>query len=521
MGGGLSGLSLAIQLKLKTANLRILIAEKAPHPAPESAHKVGESSVEIASHYFENILGLQQQLDNELPKFGLRFFYTQGRNSEIGKRIELGSYEYPMAKSYQIDRGRFENALAEHCLSLGIDFQDNCKIKEIALGENDHQITLLLKGQEHIVQTSWVVDATGRMGVLKRKLKLARPAYHDVNASWFRIDHNIDIDDWYDDPEWRARAKVPRRLSTNHLMGKGYWVWLIPLASGSTSIGIVADANIHPYAEINTFARAQAWLHKYEPQCAQIIAQHQEQLQDFLSLKHYSHNCKKMYSADGWAITGDAGVFLDPFYSPGSDFIALNNGFISDLIIKQQAGMDIVARTEQYEKLFRTLFLAFSPVYEDQYPIMGNAKVMSIKIIWDYTLYWSGAALLYFRDKFCDLEFMQTSGMTLQQIYQINRQMQGLFRYWAEVDSSSDVMSDIYINYSNITFLQQLNKDLLKKQSDPEVQQQLTKNVDFIKELAGEIVRHACSVQPELKEHVPLISENNTDHLGWVFDLLR
>ncbi len=171
--------------------------------------------------------------------------------------------------------------------------------------------------------------------------------------------------------------------------------------------------------------------------------------------------------------------------------------------------------------MFRTLFLAFSPVYEDQYPIMGNAKVMSIKIIWDYTLYWSGAALLYFRDKFCDLDFMQTSGMALQQIYQINRQMQGLFRYWAEVDLSSDVMSDIYINYSNITFLQQLNKDLLKEQSDPEVQQQLTTNVDFIKELAGEIVRHACSVQPELKEHVPLIPANNADNLGWVFDLLR
>ncbi|MBW6453556.1 MAG: tryptophan 7-halogenase [Methyloprofundus sp.] len=74
MGGGLSGLTLAIQLKRKVASLRILIAEQAAHPAPEAAHKVGESSVEIASHYFENILGLKAQLDNELPKLGLRFF---------------------------------------------------------------------------------------------------------------------------------------------------------------------------------------------------------------------------------------------------------------------------------------------------------------------------------------------------------------------------------------------------------------------------------------------------------------
>ncbi len=521
MGGGLSGLSLAIQLKLKAPQLRILIAEKAAHPAPEAAHKVGESSVEIASHYFENILGLQQQLENELPKFGLRFFYTQGNNTDIGQRIELGSYEYPMAKSYQIDRGRFETALAAHCLSLGIDFQDNCKVKEIALGHYEHKITLLTNTQESTVTTAWLVDASGRMGILKRKLKLAKPVYHDVNASWFRIKHKIDIDDWYDDPAWQARAKVPRRLSTNHLMGKGYWVWLIPLASGSTSIGIVADANIHPYAEINTFARAQAWLQKYEPQCAQVIAKHQAQLQDFLSLKHYSHNCKKVYSADGWAMTGDAGAFLDPFYSPGSDFIALNNGFISDLIIKQQAGMDIAARAEQYEKLFRTLFLAFSPVYEDQYPIMANAKVMSIKIIWDYTLYWSGAALLYFRDKFCDLDFMATSGRTLQQIYQINRLMQGFFRQWAAVDLASYAMRGIYINYSNITFLQQLNKDLLKEQSDRELSLQLTANVHLITELAGEIVRNACAVKPELNAYAAGIAKSDANHLGWVFDLFH
>ncbi|MCF7971337.1 MAG: tryptophan 7-halogenase [Methylococcaceae bacterium] len=414
MGGGLSGLTLAIQLKRKVTRLRILIAEKAVHPAPEAAHKVGESSVEIASHYFENILGLKPQLDNELPKLGLRFFYTLGDNLDISKRIELGPNDFPTAKSYQLDRGRFENALAEQCLQLGIDFQDNCKVKDITLGKNKHQVTLVHNDQERSVQTNWLVDATGRMSLLKRKLKLAKPAYHDINASWFRINHDINIDNWSETPDWQGRVKAPRRLSTNHLLGKGYWVWLIPLSSGATSIGIVADAKIHPYAEINTFERAKVWLKKYEPQCAQIIDQHLDKFQDFLTLKHYSHNCKKMYSADGWAITGDAGVFLDPFYSPGSDFIALNNGFISDLIIKQYRGEDIDARTEQYEKLFRTLFLAFCPVYEDQYPIMANAKVMSIKIIWDYTLYWSGAALLFFRDKFCDLAFMDIAVTSLQ-----------------------------------------------------------------------------------------------------------
>ncbi|MCK5189276.1 MAG: tryptophan 7-halogenase, partial [Methylococcales bacterium] len=73
MGGGLSGLTLAIQLKRREENIRILIVEKASYPVPEAAHKVGESSVEIASHYFDEILGLKAELENELPKLGLRF----------------------------------------------------------------------------------------------------------------------------------------------------------------------------------------------------------------------------------------------------------------------------------------------------------------------------------------------------------------------------------------------------------------------------------------------------------------
>ncbi|SMG65512.1 halogenase [methanotrophic bacterial endosymbiont of Bathymodiolus sp.] len=224
-----------------------------------------------------------------------------------------------------------------------------------------------------------------------------------------------------------------------------------------------------------------------------------------------------MFSEDGWAITGDAGVFLDPFYSPGSDFIAMNNCFITELIVKQYAGEDIALQTAQYEKIFRTLFIAFGPVYEDQYAIMGNAKVMSIKVIWDFTLYWSGIALLFFRHKLTDLEFMQSAAIQLQQIYQINIQVQSFFRQWAEVDLSTDEMSDVFINYSHIGFVQQLNKDLHKELTDPELEQQLVQNIAFIKELANEIALEAVQLFPELKQHAPEIQDNRSNHLQDIF----
>ncbi len=517
MGGGLAGLTLAIQLQRRCKGISILIAEKAAYPLPESAHKVGESSVEIASYYFDEILGLKAELENELPKLGLRFFYSDQNNQDIAKRIELGPSIFPASKSYQIDRGRFENALIKRCLDLGIDFQHSCKVKEIKPGINDHHVILLVNNQETTVHSKWLIDASGRMGLLKRKLQLAKPAYHDVNASWFRIKHQIRVDEWTANPVWQSRLNESRWLSTNHLMGKGYWVWIIPLASGASSIGIVADAKIHPYAEFNTFEKAQGWLQAHEPQLAAVIHQHLDQLQDFLTLKHYSHNCKKLFSKDGWAITGDAGVFVDPFYSPGSDFIAMNNSFITELVVKQLAGDDIALQSEQYEKLFRILFLAFGPVYEDQYSIMGNAKAMTVKVIWDFTLYWGGIALLFFRGKLTDLTFMQSAAILLQQIYQLNLQMQTFFRHWAEIDLSAEGKRELFLNYSHIGFLQQLNKDLHKRQSDHELQQQLLTNMSFIRELANEIAIRATGPFPDLKKHAPSLHECSSSHVADIF----
>ena len=106
-------------------------------------------------------------------------------------------------------------------------------------------------------------------------------------------------------------------MSTVHLMGKGYWTWLIPLASDSHSIGIVADDALHPYPTLNRFDKAMGWLHTFEPQCAEVLEAHRGDLDDFLGLQHFSHSCTQMYSADRWALIGEAGVFTDPFYSPG------------------------------------------------------------------------------------------------------------------------------------------------------------------------------------------------------------
>ena len=63
LGGGLAGLSLALQLRRRFSDLKIMVIERRRHPVPEAAHKVGESTVEIAAFYFDEVLGLAGHLN--------------------------------------------------------------------------------------------------------------------------------------------------------------------------------------------------------------------------------------------------------------------------------------------------------------------------------------------------------------------------------------------------------------------------------------------------------------------------
>jgi hypothetical protein len=261
---------------------------------------------------------------------------------------------------------------------------------------------------------------------------------HLANASWWRFAKRLDVDDWASDPEWVARVSSRTRwLSTNHLMGRGYWVWLIPLGSGSTSVGIVVDANMHAYDRINRMERALDWLREFEPQCAEVCEAHMGDLEDFLALKHYAHGCERVYSTDRWLLTGEAGVFTDPFYSPGSDFIAIGNDIVAELIARDRRGDDITHHAAYFSRMYLLLFQAFHRLYDGQYPIMGNAQVMTVKVAWDNACYWALSALLYFRRKYRDMAYMQQMEGLLTRFFFLHARMQARLKQWSDTDQAT------------------------------------------------------------------------------------
>ena len=518
-GGGLAGLCLARQLHLEAPNLSVLVVEKRRHPAPEAAFKVGESSVEIAAHYFSRILQLEEHLKAaQLDKLGLRYFYPSGDNSDITERFELGPPAFPVTPSFQLDRGRFENYLLDLNRQSGMEVLDGAVVTAIDLdGTRGHRVIVRGREGEQSASCQWIVDASGRAGLIRRKLKLGKPVGHDVNAVWFRVSTRLKIDDWSRDPAWRSRVPSGERwLSTVHLMGRGYWVWLIPLGSGSTSVGIVADEAIHPYATINSYERALAWLDRHEPQCAAEIRKHPDQIEDFLGFRKFAYGVERVFSADRWALSGEAGAFTDPFYSPGSDFIGMGNDYITELILRDVRGEEISSTVESFNATYLRLFDAFLRLYEGQYPIMGNAQVMTAKVAWDNACYWAISALLFFQRRYRSPEFMASIEPLMRRFVVLHARMQSLLREW---DAADEARSDAgAANVVDVDFLRRLQSELSgPRLEDDELRQRLQANFELLEAFARTWQCAAACVDPALARFVspegPLLDDQTLDQL--------
>ena len=493
MGGGLAGLTLSIQLKRTDPKISILVLEMREKAASTAAHKVGESTVELATHYFREVLDLKGYLEeHELPKHGLRFFFKTANKGEISNRVELGPRLKLPVPSHQLDRGTLENYLEKHSRELGTDFELGVRAKDVIISKEGHEVVYMQNGIEHKIACTWAVDASSRFSLLKRKLGFQKEAPHNVNSVWFRLKGVIDVDDWSENKEWKTYlAPKLRYLSTIHFMDKGYWVWIIPLGSKNTSIGIVADDDIHPFSTINTYEKAVEWMKIHEPLCAKHICPPKEELLDFRVLKHFAHNSGRMYSADRWAVTGEAGAFLDPFYSPGSDFIALNNTWLTDLITRDLSGEDIGMRAEIYEKTHLSWFESWLPIYQDKYQLMGNTQIMVLKIFWDWAIYWSVPCLIFTNKGFTNLKVLKelfiaddSLGMKFGKL---NKTMQDLFISWMPYET--EVFANSYIDPLDLDYLRKFQQGIETPLDANALLNQLTENMVILEKVAAEMFR--------------------------------
>ena len=494
MGAGLAGLTLALQILRARPEVSLALVDRASWPPPVAAHKVGESTVELGTWYLREVLGLADYLDTEhLPKLGLRFFFQRDAETPLSARPEFGATGELPVPSHQLDRGLLEAELARRVVDAGGHFLSGHRVSSVEFAQTGHSTMLRSEQGERTLTSRWLVDATGRASTLKRSQELLEKSPHDPHAVWFRVDGDIDLDSWDDDPTFRDRVPAGlRRLSTNHLMGDGYWVWFIPLSSGFTSVGIVSSPSRHDLKAMSTLDGAMEWLREFEPLAARAIEPLLDGVQDFHVLRHYSHGAKRVFHPRRWAITGDAGVFLDPFYSPGTDFIALSNSYITDLVTRDLKGERIRSRVNQYNRTYLEMVQAWQPIYLEMYATFGVGQVAVLKVIWDFSTYWSFQVPAFVNCGFVDVQFMTRTRALWQRVTELNRCLQKNLLHWATQEPHPTALTAGFVDPMKLTFLRLFQEQMVDKVPLDALEERLTSHLATLELVASEITRRAA-----------------------------
>lgn len=407
LGGGLAGQLLARQLRRTLPSLAVGVFDK----ATATSFKVGESFVELASNYLIRRQGLSRYLfEHHLPKNGLRYFFDDAdRATELTAMSEIGPVHMPFHPGFQIDRARMEADLQAMNRRAGVQVENGVTVRAPILGEGGaaHTFETVRGTDVQRYSCRWLVDATGRASLLAHAKDLrVREEEHRIGAVWGRFADVVDVDE-LGPPAFRERVRhSSRRLSTMHFWYAGYWIWFIPLRGGLTSIGAVGDLR-GPGAAARTAPGFRAFLDEHRA-VASLLAD--ARAVDVGSSAQIAYGTRRFFHADRWGLIGEAATAADPLYSPGSDFIALENDFLTDLIRRDVAGerADALAeRTDLYDRFMKFRHEAVMLLYRGVYGVQGSYEIMRLKWDLDLGCYYNLWLAPYLLDAYLDADFLR------------------------------------------------------------------------------------------------------------------
>ena len=393
IGGALSGGACATLLLRQNPGLRLLIVEK----SARLTRRVGEATVEVSAYFMGRILGLTQYLnESHLVKQGLRFWFKNEDVKSLGEASELGGKYQTRLPSYQLDRAAFDEEVLRRACLAGATLVRPASVTSVELSPGGEQTVTFRHGEtSRTVRARWIVDASGVAAVLARKNGWWRQNFeHPTAAAWSRWKgvkdwDSLDLAQKY--PEYASSVHSVRNTATNHVIGDGWWSWWIPLKGGDVSVGVVFDQRLvdWPQEGGSIGQRVKDFLMKH-PVGREMLVDAEYDETDQLwrrNLAYYSTT----FAGDGFVLVGDAAAFMDPFYSPGMDWISFTTSAAADLITTQRRGEPIAERVARHNREFAQSHRSwFESVYKDKYEYMGEWDLMSIAFRLDLGLYYLG-----------------------------------------------------------------------------------------------------------------------------------
>ena len=368
---------------------------------------VGESIIEITTHFMENHLGMTNYFrDHHLPKYALTYYfkidpdnpedrtYSVHCNERGPKDLrQVENWEGPMDNppSWLLNRDVFDRDLLKmvddqpainqvYGIVRDVDFHPGSKHTVYIQDES---------GQETTLKADWVIDVTGRKQLLGRKFNLIVKPEGQRDCFWFRVkgfDRNIL-------KEVNALGPMPpgpgedyhydRYYSTHHFMGKGFWNWLIPMKSEDgedmMSIGFTSRPDYYDgdIRNIDDFLAAMDNTHRV---VADLVRS--GTIVDTNKMKRYHYVVKQVYSPDRWAIIGDAAYAPDPLFSNGLAFGTLQWEQIGEMVSQDLEGKLEPQFVETLSDVLMGPVIATQTAITNWYPSMHDPFLSAIRLNW-------------------------------------------------------------------------------------------------------------------------------------------
>jgi flavin-dependent dehydrogenase len=393
MGGALAGSATACLLRRKNPQLRVLIMER----SEKLKRRVGESTVEISAYFLGRVLGLTDHLlEKHIPKQGMRFWFANNESRALDQCSETGPRYNVRLPGYQVDRAVLDEHVLATAVSEGASLQRSVRIKNVRLVSGGAQTIEWedVEGTARATTARWIVDASGVAAILSRQ-----EGWHVTNnehptaTCWSRWTGVRSLDgrevtSKY--PAWANRVKALRSTATNHITGRGWWAWFIPLKGGDVSVGVVYDQRLTELPPgPNLGERLRTMLNSH-PAARELLVDAKWQEGDVHFRRNLAYS-STTYATNGAVLVGDAAAFIDPFYSPGMDWISFSTSAAAKLILDSFRGKPDAPAVAKHNANFLLSYERwFKALYLNKYYYMGDFDLMTLAFRLDLGLYYVG-----------------------------------------------------------------------------------------------------------------------------------
>jgi flavin-dependent dehydrogenase len=394
IGGALAGAASALLLLRAEPRLRVLILEK----SAAFTRRVGEATVEVSAYFLGRVLGLTQYLNEEhLVKQGMRFWFSNSQATTLEQCSEIGGTYLARVAAYQVDRSTLDEEVLRRAVAAGAQLWRPAAVSAVELHEGGEQVITVKRGEQtETVRGRWVIDASGVAALLARQNGWWQPNEEHPTASvWARW---RGVTDWdglelaQRFPQWSKACHGIRATATNHLVGPGWWAWCIPLKGGDVSVGVVFDRRIVTWPETGSLGQRLKDFLMAHPVGNEIMRDATWVEGDVHWRKHLPYYSTHQ-AGDGHVLVGDAAAFIDPFYSPGMDWVSFSVTRATDMILAERRGEPVAPLVGRHERDFgRSAQRWFRGIYLNKYDYMGDFELMRLAFILDLGLYYLGVA---------------------------------------------------------------------------------------------------------------------------------